>query len=172
MASNPQFVQAAEVDRRQGARAELCLGVTLRHPGAQDVLPAEITNLSATGFLAQFPEGVEIPQMLDVELPHAGIRTAQVVWANESMVGCSFSQPLAKAEISAARLKSEPRQMQAELASAFSAQLSIDPADPIWDTSNEARPEEKWSLRTRLLVLSAVGTLPWLSVAGIVALLA
>jgi hypothetical protein len=173
MASIPQHAPVADVDRRRGARAELCLGVTLRQSGAQAIIPAEITNLSATGFLAEFPEGVEIPQVLDVELPHAGIRTAQVVWANGWMAGCSFSQPLTKSEISAARLKSEPRPMQVELPQSLSpASLVIDSTDPIWDTSNEARPGERWSLRTRLVVLGAAGTLPWLSIAGLVALLA
>lgn len=170
MASVPLQVPAAELDRRSGLRRELCLGVVLRRPGAPEVVPAEITNLSSTGFLAEFPDGIEIPQQLDVELPHAGSRTAQVVWANEGMAGCSFIHPLSKSEISAAHLKSEPRQLQAEMPAVPSASLTVDPADPIWDMSNEARPEEKWPLRTRLLVLGAAGTLPWLSVAALIAL--
>ena len=170
MASLPDRALASNVDRRKVHRSEVHLGVVIRQAGAQDIIPAEITNLSATGFLAAFPEGVEIPERLDVELPQAGSRTAQVVWTSGSMAGCSFSRPLAKAEISAAHLKSEPRQMQAELARALAAP-TIDRADPIWDTTNEARPDEKWPLRKRLLVIGAAGLLPWLSIAGVVALL-
>jgi len=171
MASVPLRAPATDLDRRTGERSELCLGVTLRRAGAQDIIPAEITNLSATGFLAEFPEGVDVPELLDFELPQAGSRTARVVWTNGWMVGCSFSQPLTRSEISAARLKSEPRQMQVELART-SAAPSNDPTDPIWDLSNEAAPGERWSLTTRLLVLAAAGTLPWLSVVGLFALFA
>jgi hypothetical protein len=171
MASVPQLAQAADVDRRSGSRSELCLGVTLRSAGTIDIIPAAITNLSTTGFLAEFAAGVEIPADLDVDLPHAGSRTAQVVWESGSMVGCSFTHPLAKAEISAAHLKSEPRQLQSDATSSV-ASREIDRTDPIWDTSNEAAPGEKWSLRARLLVIGAVGTLPWLSIGGIAALLA
>jgi len=171
MASVLLRTPASELDRRTGPRSELSLDVTLRRAGDEDIIPAEITNLSATGFLARFPEGAEIPALLDVELPHAGIRTAQVVWNSESMVGCSFTRALARAEISAAQLKSEPRQTRPQFATT-TASLVIDPADPIWDTASEARAGEKWSPRSRLLVIGAIATLPWLSVAGIIALFA
>ncbi len=171
MASAFQPAPAAEADRRNGPRAEICLGVTLRRAGSDAVIPAEITNLSATGFLAEFLDEVEVPPVLDVELPHAGSRTATVVWTSGCMAGCSFTQSLTKSEISAAHLKSEPLQMQAKLARAYAAP-PIDPADPIWDTSSEAKPGEKWSLRKRLLVIGGAGLLPWLSIAGLVALLA
>jgi hypothetical protein len=158
------------VDRRSGQRRELCLDVTLRSAGAQDIIPAEITNLSVTGFLAEFPDGIEVPALLDVELPHAGNRTAEVVWTNGWMVGCSFTRPLTRAELSAAQLKSEPRQIAAPTDGLVNTK--INPADPIWDTSSEATADEKWSLRARLLVIGAVGTVPWLSILGLVALFA
>jgi hypothetical protein len=157
---------AAELDRREGSRGELCLGVTLRFPGAEDIISADITNLSAIGFLAEFPEGVAVPALLAVQLPQAGDRTAQVVWINGSMLGCSFDRPLSRSEVSAAYLKSEPRQVQIKLT------RIADPTDPIWDTATEAKPHEKWSLGTRILVIGSVGTLPWLSIAGLVALFA
>jgi hypothetical protein len=171
MASVPLGAPAAELDRRQGTRSELCLGVILRRAGEEGIVSAEITNLSATGFLAEFPQGAEIPAVLDVELPHAGSRAATVVWTNGWMVGCSFSKPLTRSEISAAHLKSQPRQISVELASA-PFNRARDLSDPIWDTANEARPEEKWPLRTRLLMIGAMGALPWLGVAGVVALFA
>jgi len=171
MASLPQRAPATELDRRTDERSELCLGVTLRRAGAQDIIPAEITNLSATGFLAAFPDGVDVPEMLDFDLPHGGSRTARVVWSSDRMVGCSFVRPLSRSQISAAHLKSEPRQVQAAPAPAIAAPV-IDPADPIWDLSSEAKPGERWSLGTRLAVVGAAGLLPWLSVAGMVALFA
>lgn len=169
MASVPQLALAAELDRRNNPRGQLCLDVILRTAGGEDIIEAEITNLSATGFLADFPEGVEAPSLLDVELPHAGSRTAQIVWRGGSMAGCSFTRPLAKSEISAVHLKSEPRQMQPKPAEVAA---HVDWADPIWDTSSEAEPSEKWSLRSRVLVICGVAVLPWLSIAGAAALLA
>jgi hypothetical protein len=170
MATAPQWPPVAEVDRRNRRRSELWLDVTLRSAGGRDIIPAEITNLSATGFLAEFSEAIEVPALLDVELPHTSSRTAEVVWTNGCLVGCNFSQPLAKSELSAAQLKSRPRPMAAP-ANAL-AGTKINPADPIWDTSSEAPADEKWSLRARLLVIGAVGTVPWLSILGLAALFA
>lgn len=168
MASVARHAQAAEVDRRAGPRRELCLGVTLRRSGTKDIIPAEITNLSANGFLAEFPGG-DVPEILDVELPYGGGRTAQVVWTSGRMAGCSFTQPLTKPEISAAHLKSEPRQMPSAIARALVAP-AVDPTDPIWNTSHEVPPEERWPRRTRVLVIGAASTLTWGGIGALVAL--
>jgi hypothetical protein len=84
--------------------------------------------------------------------------------------GCSFTRPLARSELSAAQLKSEPRQISGP-AEALGG-TKINPTDPIWNTSNEATADEKWTLRARLLVIGAVDTVPWLSILGLVALFA
>jgi hypothetical protein len=155
------------VDRRSSQRRELCLDVTLRSAGAQDINPDEITNLSVTGFLAEFPDGTEVPALLDVELPHAGSRTAEVVWTNGCLVGCNFSQPLTRS--GSARLSSRA------------------------DLGRWQRPRTRWLARKSIRqiqsgiplarqrrtrnggyvpVIGAVGTVPWLSILGLVALFA
>ena len=185
MASRPAQlpVAGASADRRMVARSELSLGVTLHQVGEAAVIPAAIANLSATGFLAELPEGAQVPAFLDVDLPNAGRRKAEVVWQSGSMTGCNFTVPLSRADISAARLKStftEQEQLggaSADQASAVSAadhavadsasMFEIGPSDPIWDMINEARPEERWPLPARAGLIAAVAILPWAAAVGL-----
>jgi hypothetical protein len=170
-------------DRRSVPRSELSLGITLHRVSEAAVIPAAIANLSATGFLAELPEGAQIPAQVDVELPNAGRREAQVVWQNGGMVGCNFIAPLSRADLSAARLKSTfgesapvEGQVEAPLEVASVAvsgpQYSLGPSDPIWDMMNETPVHEKWSPRRRLALIAAAATLPWAPLAGVALLLA
>lgn len=166
-----------ELDRRNVAREELYLGVTLYRVGEGEVVPAAIANLSVTGFLAELPPGAAVPEFLDVELPNAGRRKAQVVWQSGSMAGCTFTVPLSRADVSAARLKSAVRVPQAPAASRPDAAtplatFEIGPSDPIWDMMNEAAGEEKWPTRSRLALIAAAALVPWVPLVGLAVMLA
>ena len=163
MASLPLQVIEADADRRLVRRSELSLDVTLHHVGMVDCIAAEITSLSATGFLAELAEEAVLPLLVEVELPRAGRRQAQVVWCSETAAGCTFVVPLSPAEVAAARLKSafpDP-----DLAPVLPP---LDTADPIWLTAQEATKAEKWPLPARAALFAAAAILPWASLAGAV----
>lgn len=166
MAGNLQRAPQTRADRRSLPRSGMSLGVTLHRVGEQQIIPAAIANLSASGFLAEIPAGESLPEHFEVDLPNAGRRQAQVVWSSGQTAGCNFAVPLSKADLSAARLKSDHRERASETIAPV-----LDPADPIWDVSNEALAQEKLSPRSRVLLIAAAGALPWLSFAGIAALL-
>lgn len=179
MAGLPRQVAETRLDRRMVPRSEMSLGVTLHRVGEEAVIPAAIANLSATGFLAELPVGSAVPELLDVDLPHAGRRQAQVVWRSGPMAGCNFTVPLARADLSAARLKStfvEPSEAEAPAAPAAPAAkappiYSIGPSDPIWDMLNEASPHEKWPLTGRVAVILAATLALWTPVVAVAAFL-
>jgi len=165
MASVPQQLQASNADRRMVPRSDMSLGVTLHRVGEAELIPAAIANLSATGFLAELPSSEPIPDVLDVDLPHAGRRQAQVVWHDGLLAGCTFTRPLSKADLSAARLKSE------YVDPSVPRPPALDPADPIWDIAGEATRQERWPLGTRVAVISAAAIACWAPVLGFAALI-
>lgn len=166
MAALPRQSIHAATDRRTVPRNEMSLGVTLHRVGEQEIIPAAIANLSATGFLAELPPRSSMPPIIDVDLPNAGRRQAQMVWQSGTLAGCNFLKPLGKADISAARLKS------AHLDAPAPAPPQLAADDPVWDTANIAKPHEKWPLPARVAVIAAAAIAPWLPIAGIAALLA
>jgi len=165
MASVPQQLLATRADRRMVPRSEMCLGVTLHKVGEAETIPAGIANLSATGFLAELPAITPMPDVLDVDLPNAGRRKAYVVWHSGTLAGCTFTRPLSKADLSAARLKSEYVDPSAPRPPA------LDPADPIWNIAGEATPEERWPLGTRVAVVAGAALACWAPVIGVAALI-
>ena len=131
--------------------------------------PAAIANLSATGFLAEIPKGAALPKYFEVDLPNAWPRKVQVVWTSGMLAGCNFTTPLSKADLSAARLKSNFREQEA---SKSGPTFSIGPSDPIWDMLNEAAASEKLPLRHRILLIGAAGATPCFLLGVLAALLA
>jgi hypothetical protein len=175
MAGLPEQRTQTNLDRRSVPRSELALGITLHRRGEEEIVPAAIANLSVTGFLAEMPRGTRLPEYVEVDLPNAGRRTAQVVWQGGTTAGCNFTVPLSRADLSAARLKSAVVDQEAHAAPAASSppiMFQLGPSDPIWDMLNEAAAHEKLSGRTRLAVIAAAAFGSWVPVAGLVALLA
>ena len=154
-----------------GPRNELSLGVTLRREADDEVIPAAIANLSASGFLAELPKGTQLPPVFDVELPNAGHRKAHVVWNGGTLAGCNFDRPLSRADISAARLKSDRPQVVMD-AETRARELELDPADPIWDTANETPVSQKWPVLARVAVIGVGALASWAPLVGIATLLA
>jgi hypothetical protein len=175
MATLPDPHLDQDADRRATPRTGLWLGVTLT--GSEDgrAVPASIQNMSATGFLAQLADEGAIPTTLNVALPHGGTRRAEVVWRSGTLAGCTFVEQLTRADLSAARLRSEIRQMAEERGLPLLPPQQVpdpvmiaDPADPDWMLQGEASTQEKWSLRRRLLFIGASAIVPWLAIGGVI----
>lgn len=99
-----QLSQDASEERRRSGRRMLRLGAAV---GAG--LPswrAVILNLSETGLMLHTAGPLAVNDMFEVELPEVGLIEAQVVWANGTDYGCQFVNPISKAAVSAALLKS------------------------------------------------------------------
>lgn len=174
MASLPDLPPVADTDRRAEPRAGLSLGVNLFAPDGGAAIPAAIQNLSATGFLAQLLGEDAIPAELEVTLRDGRRRRAQVVWRSGALVGCNFAEPLNRSDLSAARLRSEIRQLEEERGlpllpdapEAAALPVMHEPAD--WLTDTDTRPDEKWPLRKRLIFIGAAAVLPWAAIGGVV----
>ncbi len=164
-------------DRRTRPRSEVNLGVRLYCVGGDDEIPAAITSVSATGFLAELPAAATMPGRLDVELPNAGRRTAEVVWQSGTSVGCNFLKPLGRADMAAALLRSAfTEQSRDELAEeGFDALLAEPPIaadDPIWDVTSEAGARERWPLPLQVVLIAASAVLCWAPLVGIATVVA
>lgn len=67
-----------------------------------------VLNLSETGLLVQSSAALKVGQPIEVDIPHAGQRSATVVWDNGQLFGCQFDEPITRAAVSAAQLQSIP----------------------------------------------------------------
>ena len=90
-------------DRRRAARRALRLGAG--SGGGQ----ATIHDLSLTGALLETSIPMLVGAEFEVELPQAGAVRATVVWNSGEYYGCQFDLPISPAALSAALLKSEPK---------------------------------------------------------------
>lgn len=70
--------------------------------------PARTTihNISETGLLIETDIRLPVGEWIDVELPGAEPRPAQVVWISESLYGCKFDGVITSATLSASVLRS------------------------------------------------------------------
>lgn len=136
------------VDARSAARRTLRLEVSANP--SDDAATALIHNLSETGLLLETAAQLQIGELLQVDLPHAGTTTALVVWSRGSFIGCEFASPISKASVSAALLKS-PAEREQPLARAVGSGETID-NDPVdWEQTLAARSVLFASLLVALL---------------------
>lgn len=174
MASLPDLQLDSDADRRAVPRAGLWLGVSLFAPDGGAAIPASIQNLSVTGFLAQLTGAGEMPAELEVALRDGRRRRAQIVWRSGAMVGGNFTEPLSRADLSAARLRSEIRQLEEERGLPLlpdppaQVTLRVEQEGADWLTDTDTRTDEKWPLGRRLLFIGAAAVLPWAAIGGVV----
>ncbi|PLK22637.1 XRE family transcriptional regulator [Porphyrobacter sp. TH134] len=64
-----------------------------------------IHNISAAGLLLETGLALEAGDEFALDLPQAGVVTAQVVWRSERLYGCAFRQTLGPAALAAAQLQ-------------------------------------------------------------------
>lgn len=91
-------------ERRGAARLLLFLG-TLAGPCGSNVI---VRDLSLTGLMAETSAELEPGDIFEVELPYQGRTRATVVWRDGRAFGCQFEQPISRAAMSAALLRSDP----------------------------------------------------------------
>ena len=86
-------------------RRRLMLEVRGAHASGSDV-PVVIHNISETGLLIECEAALSIRDRIDIDLPHAGVVPATLVWVSGRMFGCQFDAPISSAALSAAQLRS------------------------------------------------------------------
>lgn len=65
-----------------------------------------VHDISTTGLLLESPVPLMIGERISIELPHAGVTWARVVWTSARLYGCEFHTPISPAALSAAALRS------------------------------------------------------------------
>lgn len=142
-------------DRRGSPRRRLSLDLSLETTGRQ----VSIHDISMTGMLIETDAGLAPFDDLEIDLPEVGITQAVVVWNSGKFFGCEFKEPLSRAGLSAAVLRSFP-------ASAPQLQLPLaaDTAEPFradYIEDFDAVEEEKAPLGVRLRVIFGSAIILW-----------
>ena len=115
------YLDPRTTEQRGAVRRALRLEVA--HEVSEGQSRAIVCNLSETGLLLQSSTALSVGEELTVHLPEAGAVPAKVVWTREPFYGCEFAQPVSRAAVSAALLKSPLDEPPVEL---------ISPPDASW----------------------------------------
>lgn len=67
-----------------------------------------VHNLSRSGLLIEGSAAVAAGAHIEVELPGGTRHRAEVIWADDTLFGCRFANPLTQAQLSAALLRAAP----------------------------------------------------------------
>lgn len=110
MAMQAHFEERARTgdERRVSSRRALRLDIQgdgAAHGAAQ----VTIHDLSLTGVLIETSTPLASGETFEVDLPQAGKVEASVVWSSGEFYGCEFIEPISTAALSAALLRSPPR---------------------------------------------------------------
>ncbi len=90
-------------DNRQRRRHQLFLEVEARglDSGSGTVI---VHDISDTGLLIETDAELQVGEMIEVNLPQAGLMEAEIVWDGGRVYGSRFTRQLTSAAVSAARL--------------------------------------------------------------------
>lgn len=101
---------ADNAEQRASDRRHLRLEARAATPGQAESEDSgvEVHNLSPTGMLVECSVDLPVGAALDIELPGGSIHRAEVVWADEGLLGCRFARRLSAAQLSAALLRADP----------------------------------------------------------------
>ena len=147
------------IDKRNFRRHRLILEVEARDssPTSGTVTVYDISN---TGLLIETNSSLSIGEMIEVQLPLAGFRTAEIVWTSGKLVGCKFPQALTKGAVSAARLGGGAVQSSESSPIVPNHQVSFDDA-PEQQSANASK--EKFSFGVTLRVILGLAMLSWIA---------
>ncbi|MBD3729351.1 MAG: helix-turn-helix transcriptional regulator [Sphingomonadales bacterium] len=121
--------QLTEGEARQRGEARRSLHFeTQGVPQGAAAVPVQLHNASTTGLLIETEAALEVGGVIDIDLPHAGLTPARVVWASGRLYGCQFDQAISAAALSATRLRSDaefalPQGLGAQPDESFGARL-------------------------------------------------
>lgn len=148
-------------NRRSAARRKLTLGSMLATSGAEVV----IHDLSVTGLLIETSGELGTGETLLIDIPERGPTAATVMWNSGRFFGCAFGRRIPLAAVSAALLRNPvaPRQQLAAGENAWA------PDPSLFAVADDAEEIDRYSLRTRMLVMLGMAVAAWMLVAGMVA---
>ena len=95
-------------DRRSSERRSLRLTITASSPESPD-LAVTVHDLSETGMLLETRVPLAAGQKIQIFLPIAGAVDTTIVWNSHQFYGCQFEERVPRAAVSAALLRSVPR---------------------------------------------------------------
>ncbi|MDZ4139476.1 MAG: PilZ domain-containing protein [Erythrobacter sp.] len=67
-----------------------------------------INSISSTGMSVQVPIELKVGEVIEIDLPSAGLTSAKVIWSDGAVGGCNFDTPLERSVLSSIRLNSYP----------------------------------------------------------------
>ncbi|WP_296679317.1 helix-turn-helix domain-containing protein [Novosphingobium sp.] len=98
-----------------------------------DVADVTVHNVSASGLLLETAVALSPNEVIEVDLPEAGLQAARVVWSDGAFHGCRFDADISAAALSAIELR------------------SLSPAMPAGSVPSEAGDEETFAARLHRL---------------------
>lgn len=101
-----KFESSGQPGGTRGAPRRTLRFETIGARDSGDVHAVRVHNASSTGLLLESEAALAIGEPIDVDLPHAGVATARVVWASDAFYGCRFDEPISTATLAAAQLRS------------------------------------------------------------------
>ena len=103
IAAHFETTPAAGETAREPRRTLLleALGAT----AGDDATSVLIHNISTTGLLLECNAALTEGEAIEIDLPEAGIETANVIWSSGRLFGCQFAEPISAAALSAAQLR-------------------------------------------------------------------
>ena len=139
-------------NRRYASRRALRLGATLTDRGVEVL----IHDLSPTGLLIETGQPLTKGETLFVDLPERGPTAASVAWSSGRFYGCAFELSIPAAAVSAALLRSPA------LKPAGESGLDITQLQALAAEVEVSAPEDdRYSLRTRGVVLASMLVVSW-----------
>lgn len=159
-----QFASPQEAEnRRYASRRALRLGSVLSDSGIE----VTIHDLSPTGLLIETPQTLCSGETLFVDLPERGPTAASVVWSSGRFHGCAFELSIPAATVSAALLRSPAGVGVGQAGSG----LDINRLQSLAASVAEAPEDDRYSLRTRGLVLGGLLVMSWGAIGWVVSAL-
>ena len=150
------------VDKRRRRRHQLLLEVEAR--GTESVPGTVIVHdISDTGILIETDARLKVGEMIEVNLPQAGLMVAEIVWIGGEIYGCRFTREISPAAVSAARLGGR-----------FTLSRANDvPQDAVvtrapYDAGNSLALAGELSIGARLWLIIALAASLWLVIGAIV----
>ena len=156
-------LEQPKADQRRGSpRRTLSLGVNLGASGD----PVIIRDFSTHGMLIESAADLPLFHGIEIDLPEAGKTFAIIVWNSGRYYGCEFSEPVSKASVSAALLRSQPKTGAAPAERRPLSVVSANETEAF--QAVEAVDEEKDPLSVRLRVMLGCAVLLWTIIVGTV----
>lgn len=103
------FEEAKSAGKPRAPRRKLSLETSSARSSGE-AASVSVHDISASGLLLESKVALVVDEKIDIELPHAGVTPAKVVWNSGDLFGCQFDTPISTATLSAAQLRSAVHQ--------------------------------------------------------------